>query len=331
MKNQLYKTAIISSPIMAIFEITPIFIIAKQPLHQFWLGFVFVTILTFIIWTINIGIINIGNYAVKAKYRERYILSYTFTLLFFSIIWITSEIFHINNRSDRPSIIFPIINILSTNTIILIITSTIISHFKRNQLDMELSELKIKHLEAEQQQLVQQLQPHFLFNALSTLKSLINSNTDLAEEYLLKLSDFLRFTVSAHENAIISLKDELTFTKNYIELQQIRFSDSFFCTISIPDESLTQYSIPVYALQSLVENALKHNAFTEQTPLQMSIHLLNERLIVTNNKLSKPLVNNSSGIGLKNLNKRYNLIVNEQISITENNETFTVELKLIKT
>lgn len=117
-----------------------------------------------------------------------------------------------------PSVFYPIINILALNTIVLILSNAILMRSRKMQTEAELANFKIKHLEAEHQQLIQKLQSHFLFNSISTLKSLIKNDAELAEEYLVKLSNFLRFTISAHENTVISLAEEVQFTSDYIEL-----------------------------------------------------------------------------------------------------------------
>ena len=201
---------------------------------------------------------------------------------------------------------------------------------KKMQTEAELANFKIRHLEAEHQQLIQQLQPHFLFNSLSTLKSLIKNDADLAEEYLVKLSDFLRFTVSAHENTTVLLADEVQFTSDYIDLQKIRFSGSFFCRMSIPETCKKDYKIPVYALQTLVENAIKHNAFTEAHPLNLSISFQDGFLMVSNNKIPKPISVPGNGVGLKNLEKRYSLMTSNAVEIIDIPESFTVKIKLLK-
>jgi len=152
----------------------------------------------------------------------------------------------------------------------------------------------------------------------------------LEEEYLVKLSDFLRFTISAHENATILLSDEVKFTSDYVDLQKIRFSGSFFCQISIPDSSKREYKIPVYALQTLVENAIKHNAFTEKRPLKLSISFHNGFLIVSNNKIPKPTSVTGNGVGLKNLEKRYSLMTNDAVEIDGTPPLVTLKKKNIK-
>ena len=251
-------------------------------------------------------------------------------VLFVALLLLLMKVTPPHSDMESPSIVFPFINIITLNIIILIISNTIILRSKKIQADEELANLKIKHLEAEHQQLVQKLQPHFLFNSLSTLKSLIKNDTELAEEYLIKLADFLRFTISAQENKTIPLLDELKFTCDYIDLQQIRFSGSLFSEISIPEEKKLDYNIPVYALQTLVENAIKHNAFTEECPLNLSITYLDGSIIVSNNKIPKPSNNNRIGVGLENLNKRYLLFSGDRIIINDSPQTFSVTIKLVK-
>jgi len=334
-KNKLYRTALLSSPIMATFELSPIFFLQAYgyPLN-FWSALTTFTILTMAMWGVNIYVINIWVKSGSKNNTEWYALSYIFTLLLFALFWVVLHFSpEIGDNGNRPSIIFPIINILTLNTIILIISNATIVRSKKEQVDKELAELKIKNLEAEQQALVGQMQPHFLFNALSTLSSIISTDPDLAKRYVIRLSDFLRYTISAHEHVLISLSEEFKFMQDYIELQKLRFEDSFYCSLTVPQEQISQYQIPVYALQSLVENAFKHNSFSEEKPLKVSIELKADLLIVSNNKMSKPisLDGERKGVGLKNLNKRYQLIVGKDINIKDTQTEYTVTLKLIQT
>jgi two-component system, LytTR family, sensor kinase len=330
-KKQLFKTALISSPIMAAFEISPVpFLVSiPNPLKLWGIGLIFV-LLAFVIWILNILLISFEESKNPGKVWKRYIYSYVLTLLLVAVIWAINLLFNFPERKEHLSIFFPIINMVTLNTIILILSDTILTRSKKMQAEAELSNLKIKHLEAEQQQLIQQMQPHFLFNSLSTLKSLIKRDAELAEEYLIKLSDFLRFTISAHENATILLAEELKFTNDYIDLQKIRFLGSFFCTISLPKSYENDYKIPVYALQTLVENAIKHNAFTETRPLNLSISFQDGFLIVSNNKIPKPASAIGTGVGLKNLEKRYSSMSNDAVKIDETPQMFTVKIKLLK-
>jgi len=329
-KKQLFKTALISSPIMAAFEISPVFFLIDQKPFTFWHALLVFTLLSLVIWVLNILLISIEESKKPGKKRKRYIVSYMLTMMLVAIVWLMTFLFNFPPKIEVPSVFYPIVNILALNTIVLILSNAIIMRSKKAQSEAELANFKIKHLEAEQQQLIQQLQPHFLFNSLSTLKSLIKNDALLAEEYLVKLSDFLRFTISAHENATILLSDEVKFTSDYVDLQKIRFSGSFFCQISIPDSSKREYKIPVYALQTLVENAIKHNAFTEKRPLKLSISFHNGFLIVSNNKIPKPTSVTGNGVGLKNLEKRYSLMTNDAVEIDDTPLIFTVKIKLLK-
>jgi two-component system LytT family sensor kinase len=332
-RKKLFQTALISSPIMAAFETSPIyFLVGSQASFKFWDVLLIFTLLSLVIWGVNILLFSFKETKMPGRTWKRYILSYILTIMLVAIImWLINLFFTFFERpEDSPSVLFPIINILALNTIILILSDAIILRSKKEQTEVELANLKILHLEAEQQQLIHQMQPHFLFNSLSTLKSLIKNDAELAEEYLVKLADFLRFTISAQENRIIPLLDELQFTGDYIDMQQIRFSGSLYSEISIPEEKKQEYKIPVYALQTLVENAIKHNAFTEEYPLKLSITYHKGSLIVSNNKIPKSPNNNRIGVGLENLDKRYLLFGGEKTIIEETPQTFSVTIKLIK-
>lgn len=332
--KKLLKIALFASPIMAAFELSPIFFLQtnKYPLN-FWLSLSTLTILTLLIWGVNVYVVNIWLKSGRKNNIEWYALSYIFTLLMFALLWMISHLFMgMDVQRNKPTIMFPIINILTLNSIILIISNAIIARSKKEQVDKELAELKIKNLEAEQQALVGQMQPHFLFNALSTLSSIISTDSDLAKKYVIRLSNFLRYTISAHEHILIPLSEELKFTQDYIELQKLRFEDSFYCTFTVQQEQISQFQIPVYALQSLVENAFKHNSFSEETPLKVSIELKEDKIIVSNNKMHKPLFldGERKGVGLQNLNKRYQLIVGKDVDINESSTEYTVTLHLIR-
>jgi two-component system, LytTR family, sensor kinase len=326
--NQLFRTALISSPIMAAFELSPVFFLNDDPPVPFMGAVAVLTFITLLLWLFNIYIYSFLEVKSFKNKHKTYLLSYLFAFFVVALFLIFANTVH-PPKEKIPSLLFPFINALALNTIILIIINSIVNRSKKEQSERELAILKIKNLEAEQQQLIQQLQPHFLFNALSTLKSLINTNAEQAEEYLVRLSDFLRVSVSTHGNKLISLYEELKFTNDYIKLQQIRFGNSFFCKIDIPDMVLQSYDIPVYALQTLVENAIKHNAFTAAKPLYLAILFKNAYIEVKNNKI--PKVNmNKSGVGLENLDKRYELITGEHIVIDNKSDYFLVSVKLIQ-
>ena len=327
-KKELYKAALISSPIIAMYGLAPAFSLSKIGMLEFFGAVMIFTISILLLWVINIYVIQLAEKKEFVFLWKRYFLSY-FLCAVLSIGLVAFLYLAPTDTSQKPPIFYPILTVIAANTIILIISNLVVMKFKKAQSENELSLLKIKNMEAEHQQLIQQLQPHFLFNALSTLKSLIRQNADLAEDYLVKLADFLRVTISSHKNKLVLLADELQFTKDYVGLQQIRFPNSFFCEIDIPVESMTKQYVPVYAIQTLVENAIKHNAFTEQKPLRLEIKYKDEAIVSTNNKIPK-MNSGKMGIGLKNLNERYLLACGKAIIVEDKTEVFSVIIHLIQ-
>jgi two-component system, LytTR family, sensor kinase len=322
MKKKLYQVALISSPIMSMVGSVPLVIFEKIQMPKIFLLWLILACVIFLFWNANIFLLSkIKN----SNSPKRYILSYLTVLIIQSV-----NIFVIVNLDLKPNdvnVFTPLVPAIAINTLILILSNSIILQFQKESAELEIERLKVNNLEAQKLILLQQLQPHFLFNALSTLKSLISENPANAEDYTVRLSDFLRYSVQAKNNEIVSLMEELTFTKNYIELQKVRFGDSFKCKLNVPEQYLAK-KIPVYALQTLVENAIKHNSFTDKNPLIIEVSVEGNRIKVRNNLLSKTL-QIQSGTGLENLNQRYKLIANSEIEIVKTETKFTVFIDLL--
>ena len=186
------------------------------------------------------------------------------------------------------------------------------------------------NLEAKHSQLKQQLQPHFLFNSLNVLKSLIKRFPEQAEDYLEKLSEFLRFSINANMQTLIPLKEELELVTNYLHMQQVRFGNALNFNINIP--SSLQGKVPVYSLQLLAENAIKHNVLTNANPLNIFINGNKEKKIISlsNNLQPKSTIDETNGVGLTNLSERYKLLGNYDISIIKTDNEFTVAIKVLE-
>lgn len=323
MKDKLIKIALITSPIIAIYGLAPIFLFSsiKLSIIKTVVACVFLALLIFIFWIFNIYLIK-----KDLKIFIRYTLSYFVTFLLHTAI-----ILPIPELPAQQNIInfliYSLTSTLAINTIILVIISSELMKRKKDIAETENQKLKLGNLEAQKQVLLQQLHPHFLFNALGTLKSLIHENPDEAENYSVKLSEFLRYSIQAQTHEFVSVQEELRFTQDYIELQKMRFGNSFACEIEISDNILFM-KLPIFALQTLVENAIKHNGFTSKNKLFITIRIEDGNLKVTNNKIPKTLIS-PSGIGLKNLNERYQLAGNHMIKIIDEDTQFTVFLNLL--
>ncbi|AFK02488.1 putative signal transduction histidine kinase [Emticicia oligotrophica DSM 17448] len=194
------------------------------------------------------------------------------------------------------------------------------------------NELRASNLEKEKSQvqfdnLKNQLNPHFLFNSLTSLDSLIHENPALASDFLRQLSRVFRYVLQSKEKGLVNLETELHFIKNYIALLQTRFGDSLKIVFGISKEALDLQIAPV-TLQILIENALKHNIANQHTPLIIKIFNEDNCLIIENPIQLKKQVETSNGQGLTNLISLYSFLSDKEV-IIEQTEVFRVKIPLI--
>ena len=292
-------------------------------------------------WIVNLALLL----AVSLKQNRRwervllfYLPSYAITFIL-SILVAASSIYPqmSDDKVDHP-ITGPIFFILGVDTLSLVAIELILSlaaqaniRIEYANMQAENAQLQVKSLEAQHEKLKNQLHPHFLFNSLSALKSLIRRDPALAEQYLVKLSGFLRFTISHNEQNVVPLADELKFSVDYLEMQKIRFRGALQYTVEMPPEELAEAFLPVFSLQLILENAIKHNLLTQDRPLCIGIRYLESGwLLVENNIQRKLTADPASGIGLKNLSDRYKLLAQEDIRIDNDSDLFKVFLKVIR-
>ena len=191
-------------------------------------------------------------------------------------------------------------------------------------------ELKRAHLALQFQSLKDQIRPHFLFNSLSSLATLINTDADKATLFVHKLSDVYRYVLEQHENELVPLKDELKFLEDYIFLQKIRFGEKLQIDNKLV-QGVNRMVIPL-SLQLLVENAVKHNEVSEERPLFIEIHLSEENQIVVKNKLQKKELSEASpGMGLENLKKQIAFFSDEALLVQEEEGYFMVRIPTFST
>lgn len=188
--------------------------------------------------------------------------------------------------------------------------------------------LTIENLKNRYNALKSQTDPHFLFNSLNSLNGLIGYDNDRAHEYLMQLSSVFRYTMQ--ERLVVKLSDELEYTNSYIYLMKIRHGEALIVTIDIKETHQDYYILPS-AIQTLVENAIKHNVVSLQKPLNLRIEMsVNDSIIVENNIQPRLKVREGNGVGLSNLNERYWLMFRENIHIEVTDTFFRVEVPLIK-
>lgn len=198
-----------------------------------------------------------------------------------------------------------------------------------NKLELHAHQLKENALQSELEVLRLQLDPHFLFNNFSILTQLIETNQELAQAFLSNLSRVYRYILTTAKKDLVSLEDEMKFVEMYFHLIKIRHGESIFLDINI-GESDKSKGIPPVTLQLLIENAIKHNISTVKQPLRLSINCYGDEIIVVKNNFQPINIDyKSTGVGLKNIRERYQLLHGKtpEVKITET--SFEVKLPLL--
>ena len=229
-------------------------------------------------------------------------------------------------------------SVVTTSTLIIMICVVFITHVyetvflvKQAESDqLKKEQLERARAEAELEALKNQVDPHFIFNSLNTLSHLIEDRPEKAKLFNDTLAEIYRYILQNKARDLVFLKEELEFVKHYFALLQIRFENAVQLQSNIDDGAAEQFLIPPISLQILVENAIKHNEFSDENPLKIQIELHGSSLSVRNEIRKKYLRKPSSGIGLKNLNERYELITARQMHIENIEGEFLVDLPILK-
>lgn len=187
--------------------------------------------------------------------------------------------------------------------------------------------LKQEAIQLRYDALKSQVNPHFMFNSLSVLSSLIDTDTVKAKQFIQQFSDIYRYVLDQKDKELVPLEDELKFVQSYINLHQMRHGDNLNVIIDINNYS--GYIIPL-SLQTLLENCFKHNVVSDEKPLTVRIWRENEFIIVQNNLQKRRTIQESNGIGLETISKRYKYLSNQAMEVIESNDHFTVKVPIIK-
>jgi len=201
---------------------------------------------------------------------------------------------------------------------------------KERELDTKIvEELDKERMEAELDVLNNELDPHFIFNALNTLNHLIITNPDTAYVFNSRLAQVYKYVLMNKNKELVSLFKELEFIESYFFLLQIRYENKLVFELDTKEAEIRKIMMPPCTLQTVVENAIKHNEFSAEHPLMIKLSLNGEYLKVSNNKKPKPYLVDSTSTGLRNLGSRYMLVCNKNIVIENEEFHFLVKLPLI--
>lgn len=187
--------------------------------------------------------------------------------------------------------------------------------------------LKQEAIQLRYDALKSQVNPHFLFNSLSVLSSLVDTDTAKAKQFIQQFSDIYRYVLDQKDKELVALDEEIRFVKSYINLHQIRHGKSLIISIDIDD--LSGFIIPL-SLQTLLENCFKHNIISEEKPLTVKLWRDNNFIVVQNNLQKRKTIQDSNGIGLETISKRYDYLSQHPMEIAQDENYFTVKVPIIK-
>ena len=173
-----------------------------------------------------------------------------------------------------------------------------------------------------------QIDPHFLFNSLNVLSSLIEENPDNAQRFTTSLSKIYRYVLEQKDKELVSVDDELLFAKTYMNLLKMRFENSLFYELPTTPINPDAKVVPL-SLQLLLENTVKHNVVSEQKPLHIRIFIDGDYLAIQNDFQKKEVLQDRQGVGLQNIINRYGIVTNRKVLIEQNEQTFTVKIPIL--
>lgn len=294
--------------------------------------------ITLIVWEGNLRIDQWLNkrYPWITMPAKRILIHLLFSVAYSAIfIFLASYLFNLVSNEipvNGPGfwqVTLAILGILVLMSIILLtieISTQFFRHWKHSLVEIE--RYRAESLQAQLQNLKSQINPHFLFNNLSVLSSLVYQDPDKSVEFINQLSKVYRYLLDNQSSELVTVDDELNFIRSYLFLLQIRFSPNLSVAIDVRHEDLARM-IPPMALQILIENAIKHNEVSSGYPLSISIVSADEKLIVTNNLQPRALHEPGSQTGLKNIRARYAFFTAIPVEVVTEPASFIVKIPLL--
>lgn len=249
-------------------------------------------------------------------------------LLIIAAIFMTSLFWH---QKITPDYFFETGSFMTKVALIFVFAGSLISNsvlFFKNWKESAVQQEKLKReqLALQYETLKSQVNPHFLFNNLNSLTSLISSNQDKAIDFVKKLSEVYRYILDQKDHELVDLETELKFLESYVFLQKIRFETNLDVQI---DVSARNFKVIPLSIQMLVENAIKHNEISDKNPLLIRIYSDEDQYLTVENQLKKKSGSEGSGSGIQNIKDRYEFFTDKRVFITFNSERFRVKIPLL--
>ncbi|WP_374464201.1 sensor histidine kinase [Chryseobacterium sp.] len=279
-----------------------------------------------IMWYINIYMLNRTKRRQHISYSRLMVVLAFGMVIMFGLAWIQQLILsHIN---FGPVMLMVEVRGILINLVCYMFLTLLQNNYTGQQIQLELEKVKSDNLGAQYELLKQQINPHFLFNSLNTLKLMAETHDEETVDFIVKLSDFYRFTLESRKLDLISVQEEMKIVDAYLFLQKARFGEGIRFTNELGKEINTTL-IPPFTLQLLVENCIKHNIVSQSKPLHIKIYSTDNQIVIENPIQRKMNTEDSLGVGLDNIKMRYKHLLEKDIVIHSNEQTFQIKLPLI--
>lgn len=305
-----------------------------HPLHDLLTS----VILTILIWEGNLRIDTLldKKFPWQSKPARRILIHLPVSVIFSAaVIYYSLQLFSRficklpDAQQELLMLTSVVIGVMVSITVLSIeISSQFFSYWKKSLVEIE--KHKTERLQAQLQNLKNQINPHFLFNNLSVLSSLVYKDQDKAVDFIRQLSKVYRYLLDNRNSELVSLENELTFIHAYTYLLKIRFDKNIIFVIEIAQDKLNAL-IPPMSLQMLIENAIKHNEVSSDMPLTVSIKTTGDMLEICNNLQLRTDTEESSKTGLQNIKDRYTYFTTRNVEVTTQHNLFCVRIPLLHT
>ena len=245
-----------------------------------------------------------------------------------SLVLVVEIIVHETIKEEKAPLVFFIFRGILINIILQILFYAVRSVYQTQQVQVKNAQLMEMSAKAQMDLLRQQVNPHFLFNALNTLKTLVKGNNPTAQDFIVQLADVYRYLLQNNQKEKVSLREDLSIARSYASLIHARFEDNFKLEVSLSPEVFESYT-PPNTFQLLIENAVKHNMIGVGKALLVEIYNDEGHIIIRNNLQPKRTVEHNTGLGLENIRQRYKLLCGRDIKVNKGGKYFEVALPIV--
>lgn len=291
---------------------------------QLLIDFVRIFIFSVVLWTLNLSLFFYFSQKLTQRLAYGVIIVLTSFIAYWAMLMISDSLSVVAEIRGVKPVGIGFRGVVANLLIVTYLYSTtIFSRYK--EIEAENERLKRSQLESQLSQLKAQLNPHFLFNSLNTLKVMVEDKDEKSVEYLIKLSEVYRYFLDNSESHLVTVQAELKIAEAYFFMLKNRFEENISLKIRLLSNVLEQ-KIPAMSLQLLIENAVKHNVISRNKPLLICIYESENQLVVENSFQPKRSVETSTKIGLQNLNNRSEILAHKAIEVTKTETKFIVKI-----